>query len=219
MGIILDVILIAAFALSVFLGYKKGLIGVAFKIVSFIIAIVLALLLSRPVSNIIIEHTEIDENIHNTVQDTLKAKDKEENKEAENAEISNVITNYIAEQVKELTSSAQNEVASIIADNLTSTIINGLSFIGIYIIARIVLFFFKFLAESLAELPVVKQFNEAGGIIYGILRGAFLICLLFTIISLLASIVDISGFLEIINTSFIGSLIYNNNILLNIVLK
>ena len=32
MGIILDIVLLAIFALSVFVGYKKGLIGVVFNL-------------------------------------------------------------------------------------------------------------------------------------------------------------------------------------------
>lgn len=44
---ILDIIIIGIILLCVILGYKKGLIEVAFKLISFIIAIVLSLLLYR----------------------------------------------------------------------------------------------------------------------------------------------------------------------------
>lgn len=218
MGIILDLIIIAVLALSIFLGYKKGLVGVAFKILSFIVAIALAFTLSTPVSNYIIENTEFDDNIHNTIQTALESKtiETEEKNVEDETNMSEVITNYVAEEIRKVTAETQNEVASVVATNLTQTLIHALSFIGIFLIARIILFFFKFLAESIAELPILKQFNKAGGIAYGVLRGVFFVYLFFAIVSLLASIVNLEGLLELINASYIGKFAYDNNLLLKI---
>ena len=217
MGIILDIIIVAAIALSIFLGYKKGLVGVAFKILSFIVAIVLAFILSTPVSNYIIENTEFDDNIHNTIQKALESKTTEaEEENEEEANVSNVITDYVAKEIKKATAETQNEVASVVATSLTKTIVKALTFIGIFLVARIILFFFKFLAEALAEMPILKQFNEVGGIAYGVLRGAFLVYLFFAIVSLLASIINLDGLLELINASFISKFLYDNNLLLKI---
>ncbi len=217
MGIVLDIVIVALFSLSVFLGYKKGLVGVAFKILSFIVALVLAFILSRPVTNIVIENTEFDEGIHKTIESTLASKSSEEleeNKEESNT--SNVITDYVAGQIKKATSEAQDNIAVTVADGLTENIVYAICFIGIFIVLRIILIFLKFLAEAIAEIPVLKQFNEAGGIAYGVLRGVFIIFLFFAIVSLVASIADIGGFLDIINESFIGKILYNNNLLLKI---
>lgn len=218
MSIIIDIAIVAIIGLSVFMGYKKGLIGVAFKILSFLVAIVLAFILSKPVSNFVIENTQFDDNIRTTIYETLKTKDIEkieENSEEENS-MSEIITDYVAEQIKEVTAETQNEVATVVSTNLTNTIVNAISFIGIFIVARIALFFLKFLAEAIAEIPFIKQFNELGGVIYGILKGFFLVYLFFAIISLLAPIVSMNGFLEMINASFIGNMLYDNNLLLKI---
>lgn len=217
MGIVVDIVIVALFALSVFLGYKKGLVGVAFKILSFIIALVLAFILSRPVTNIIIENTEFDEGIHKTIEATLESKSSNETQEnKEETTTSAVITDYVADQIKKATSEAQNSIASTVADSLTENIVYAICFIGIFIILRIILFFLKFLAEAIAEIPVLKQFNEVGGTLYGVLRGIFVLYLFFAIVSLIASIIDIGGFLGIINESFIGGILYNNNLLLKI---
>ena len=71
MAIIIDLIVIAILVLSTFLGYKKGLIGVAFKILSFLIAIVITLILYRPISNYIINNTEIALTIENSISEKL----------------------------------------------------------------------------------------------------------------------------------------------------
>ena len=52
---IADIIIIAILALSIFLGYRKGLVELGIKLVSVIIAIVLTLILYRPITNIIIK--------------------------------------------------------------------------------------------------------------------------------------------------------------------
>lgn len=218
-GIIIDLIIIAIVALSIFLGYKQGLVGVAYKILSFIVAIVLAFALSGPVSNFIIENTEFDEGINQTIQGTLQSKNIEEDANKENTEegnVSTVITDYVAKEIKKATAETQNHVASTVADSLTNNIVYAITFIGIFLVARIILFVLKFLAEAIAELPIIKQFNKAGGLLYGILRGIFIVFLFFAIVSVLASFINIDGFLDIIRSSIIANFAYNNNLLLKI---
>ena len=91
MSIFVDIGIVAIVALSTFLGYKKGLIGVAFKIISFFIAIILAFVLCKPVSYYIMQQTiiddkieeiknemkdETDEDVYNILEDSKKSKKK-----------------------------------------------------------------------------------------------------------------------------------------------
>ena len=63
MNYLIDIILIAIIALTTFIGYKRGLIKVAFKLISFLLAIVIAVVLYKPISNFIINNTQIDDTI------------------------------------------------------------------------------------------------------------------------------------------------------------
>ena len=63
---ILDIIIIAVILLCVIMAYRKGLVEVAFRLISFILAIILSFTLYIPVANAIIENTEIDEKIKET---------------------------------------------------------------------------------------------------------------------------------------------------------
>ena len=65
MGVIVDLIIIAIVALSTYLAYKKGLVALAIKLCAVVISIVITLLLYKPVSNLIINTTSIDETIQN----------------------------------------------------------------------------------------------------------------------------------------------------------
>ena len=57
MNYLIDLILIAIIALFTFIGYKRGLIKVAFGLVSFILAIAISVVLYKPVSNFIINYS------------------------------------------------------------------------------------------------------------------------------------------------------------------
>ena len=63
MSFLLDLIVVGIIILCVILGYKRGLIGVAFSLASFFVAVVISLILFIPISNFVIDNTNFDENI------------------------------------------------------------------------------------------------------------------------------------------------------------
>ncbi len=215
MPIIIDLIVIAILGLSIFLGYKKGLIGVAFKIVSFIIAIVITLILYRPVSSFIINNTNFAKNIENTITEKLSSAEIEEGKiKEENTDLPNVVVNYINKEITNVVDNTKDAVVGTVAKEISQAVINLVVIIAIFIITRLLLLFAKAILEAVSELPVIKQFNEAGGIIYGILRGIILIYVILTIISLILPMIDKDTVLGIINDTILTRILYNNNIIL-----
>ena len=59
MNYLIDIIILFIIALTTFIGYKKGLIKVAFKLVSFVLAIIISVVLYKPISSFIINKTTI----------------------------------------------------------------------------------------------------------------------------------------------------------------
>ena len=194
--LILDIGILFFVSLSTFIGYKLGLIKVAFGIVSFIIAILISLLLYRPISNAITNHTQIPEKIQTQIESRLSS---------ENKESTNFIDHYYT--------NAKNASAKIIAQNITSTIINIGSALIVFLLVRIILLFLRFSTDLIAKLPLIKQCNQVGGFLYGIIAGFLIIYLFFTIISMLAPLINLSTLLKVINSSIIGNIMYNNNII------
>ena len=194
--LILDIGILLFVGLSTFIGYKLGLIKVAFGIVSFIIAILISLLLYRPISNVITNHTPIPEKIQTQIESRLSS---------ENKESTNFIDNYYT--------NAKNASAKIIAQNITSTIINIGSALIVFLLVRIILLFLRFSTDLIAKLPLIKQCNQVGGFLYGIIAGFLIIYLFFTIISMLAPLINLSTLLKVINSYLIGTIMYNHNII------
>lgn len=206
MAIAVDLIVLAIVLLFVFLGYKRGLVKVAFKLCTFFIAIILAFMLYKPVAKIVIENTNIDETIETKITDKILPEGKTETDEID---LSESLPSIILKN-------SENTVQSI-AKSCSNTLIETACLVLIFIIAKIVLKFVTALADLIAKLPILKQFNKLGGTIYGIIEGLFIVFLGFAVISLIAPMLDVSV-LEAINSSTLGSICYNNNILLKIIM-
>lgn len=220
MSIILDLIVVGIILLSTFLGYKKGLIGVAFKIVSFVIAIVITLILYIPVSNLVINHTEFDETIEHAIIEKLSISNIETDKELkkEDTNMPAVIVDYINHAIKDSVVTTQNSLVESVARDLAINIVKIGVMIVLFIVAKIALLFAKALIEGIAKLPILKQFNEIGGIAYGILRGLLVIYVVLVVVSLLIPTLHNDGILKTINETMLCKALYNNNIILKLFL-
>ena len=213
MGIIVDLIIVGILVLCMFLGYKRGLTGSLLKIVTFILALIIAFILFKPVSNFIINNTKLDENLESSIKSMFL--EVEENDTSSN--MPTAMTDYINKVIEDAADDAKTAVVETAARDVAISIINLGVVIVVYIIARIILIFVKGIASLITKLPVIKQFDKLGGIIFGLLKALVIIYVILAIISFVSPVITDSGVIDAINQSFIGKGMYNNNILLEIV--
>ena len=217
MSIIIDLIIVAILAISIFLGYKKGLTKCIIKILSFVIALVVAAVLFKPVSNFIIEKTQIDDNIKQSIINLTKEDVEDDGKVKEDSNLPKPMVNYINETVENAVNEAKENVITVAAEGIAITTINIVVAILLFIIVRIALMFVSALSTIITDLPIIKQVDKVGGILYGLIKALVIIFVIFALISLISPMIEQTGIIVVINKSFIGSILYNNNILLNIV--
>ena len=213
MGIILDIVLLAIFALSVFVGYKKGLIGVVFNLCAFLVSLILTWILFTPVSNMIIKNTQIDDNIKNVIIEKGVIVVESNDKENEDNQINKYIQEYVSKPIKNTANNAVEETATIISQKVVAI---GVA-IGLFIVIRIVLIFLKFIAEGIANLPIIKQCNKAGGTLYGVIRGLFIVYIVLAILFFIMSINNVGVIADTINSSIISKYLYTHNIILDLI--
>lgn len=221
MSILVDIIILALIALSIFIGYKRGLIKCAINVLSFFIAIIVVILLTTPISNLIINTTEIDDNIKNSLTDNIKIGNVSKEDlvlTEENSNVPEVVRKYINDLMADAKDDEPNVVVDTLAQNLTVMIINVGVAVVLFIGTKIILIFVKVLADIIGKIPLIKQFNEVGGIIYGIFSGIVKVYLILAVISIIVPIITDSTLIDAINSSILGSFMYNNNILLKIIL-
>lgn len=215
MSVFIDLILLAIFIICIFLGYKKGLVGLVLKLCSFILALVISLILFKPVSNFVIDNTSFYDNIKTSIvqiANTNISTPSEENKDTN----SEFLVKYINNSIKEATEESREYIVESVADSLARNIISIAVLIILFVILRILLIFIKIITDAITELPIIKQFNKSGGIIYGIIQALFIIYIAFAIIALFIKNTVLT---QAINDSYIGSMFYNNNLILMLFLK
>ena len=197
MGIVVDLIIIAIIALSAFLGYRKGFVVLAIKLCAFLIAIAVTFVIYKPVANVVINVTGIDETIENAILE----------------EANNIMAEDNGETSIELIEDAKNGLLPEAAREIAVNIVTGGVILIIFIIVRIALKFITALANAVAKLPIIKQFNEAGGLLYGVLRGLLIIYIAMLLIGIVGQINPENTVHQNLNSSYIGKIMYNNNIL------
>ena len=219
MGIVVDLIIILILGLCIFNGYKKGLAKSLLKLLTSLIAIIIAIVLYKPFVNFVIERTTIDDNIKFSLEKIINQNTDHENEDLVNEEsgIPKPIANYLNNNIKQ-SAETQKEVAiSETSKAAAELIINAACVVIIYIIAKILLKIITLFIDIFASLPVIKQFNELGGIIYGIIEGIVILLIIVTLISVITPLIGNYAIPNMILDSHIGKFLYNNNIFLNLI--
>ena len=194
MEIAIDLIVVAIVALSAILGYKKGLVKLGAKLFAGIIAIILTFALYKPVANFIFENT-------NLRQDIEKAILEKTNSIVENSE------NNAQKMVNE---TINNKVMPEQAKEISKNAVYVLSGIGLYIVLKIILSIVFSLLNVIANLPILKQFNETGGLLYGILRGLLIVCIALLLTNVYIKTTPNTDLDEKIEHAYITKFIYSN---------
>lgn len=200
MGIVVDIIIIAIIVLSTFLAYKKGLAVLAIKLCAVIISLVLTLLLYKPISNLIINATNIDETIQNAIleksNDILQGND-ENNEDLTKQVVTQAATGQISQTAKDI----------------SVQVINTAVIIILFFAIKFALRFVTAIADKVAKLPIINQFNKIGGFIYGLIRGLILVYACLLIIGFAGQINKNNSFSQNVENSTIGKMMYENNVL------
>ena len=212
MSIIVDLVIIGIMLLCIIIGYVRGLTGSLIKILSFILSIIIAFVLFIPISNLIINNTKIDDNLEQSIREIVIKEDEG----IEETKMPDTITDYINNKVEQVADSTKETIVDNTAREVTVTIIKAGTWIVLFIVARILMIFLKFITGLIAKLPVIKQFDKLGGIIYGILEGLIIIYVVLAIISFVSPMINVS-ISNAIDKSYVGSMMYNNNLLLKII--
>ena len=202
MGIVIEINLVLIVALSAFLGYKKGLVELGAKLFAGIIAIVITLIIYKPVGNIVIKNTSIDEKIENTILE------KTTNVIDENSKISD--NKYIQDASDNAVSQVKEEVIPEQARNIAVNVVYVATALILFIVSKIVLSIVISLANAVASLPILKQFNEIGGLLYGLVRGAIISFVLILVIGTIAKLNPNGSLSKNVESTYLLKEVYNN---------
>lgn len=212
-GIILDIIIVAIIALNVYTCYKKGLVNLAVGLIAVVAAIILSVIFYKPVTNIIVENTDFDETIEDAITETFAP----EGVDAGQVKYVGILS-YLETEVGNAVNDTKNEVVYEAAGAMAEKIINLIVFIVIFTAVRVLLFALTFVADAITSLPILKQLDDVGGILYGIIKALLIIYIVLAIVSVVVSFTANTAIADAITNSYVTKFFYDNNIVLNILL-
>ena len=214
MGIILDLIIVAIIASNIFICYKKGLVKLAVGLVAVLAAIILSVILYKPVSNLIIKNTGIDKKIENVIIENFSA-DTQNGGETKYVGV----IDYLEKYANDAVTKTQNEIVYETAGTMAVKITNIIVLLAIFITVRAVLVLLTFVSDAITSLPLIKQCNEVGGVIYGIIKAFLIVYIILAIVFLIVLVSGNSTISDMISSSHITKFFYENNLLLKIIFK
>ena len=106
-------------------------------------------------------------------------------------------------------------ITDVVSGELARMIISVLSLFAIYIVLRIILSVVGVLLKNISKLPVIKQVNKFGGLVFGILQGVLAVYILCAILVLFSSMPGLAGVFKELETSLFAGGFYKNNVIIN----
>lgn len=219
-GILVDLVIISILISNIYWGYRRGLVAVLFKVLMFIVSLLIVFLLYKPVSTSIIDNSQLDEWLSQAIRESLDGTILQDGTlmMSTDTNVSPAIIELINSFVTEALNESSVDPLGYVSLNLAYFMIRVGTMLALLMISRFFLIFVRFAAELIGNLPFIKMFNKSGGLIYGILKGFFTIYLILAVFSVISPLIDGWGITSAIQDSTWGSKMYNNNIILNIIM-
>ena len=159
-----------------------------------LIALIVTIIIYKPVSGMIINNTSIDEKVKDAIiQNTT-----------------NIINENEQIQDNNITNQVEDKILPEQAENIAKNVVYAVTAIVLFIVVKIILSIIISLMDFVANLPILKQFNEIGGIIYGIVRGLLIVCICILLIGVYAKINPENDLNNAIQNSHLTKIIYKN---------
>ena len=216
-----DIVVIAIVIIAIFSGYKKGFIKTLFGVLSFFIAIAITFTFYKPVMELIKEKTRFEEWLYGYLYEMNLDDKNTEEVSGEQVVLSESGENYINNLpdavVKMIGLDEFKENAKItVIEKIVEFVVKLLAIVIVYIVSKLILLVLVLVLDSIAKLPVLKQFNELLGLVLGGILGFIQVYVVCAIITLIGSLPALSGVSAIISNSLIAHIFYDNNLLLKI---
>lgn len=196
---IIDIIILVFILLSAIGGYRKGLISLGIHLFAFVLALLISFVLYRPIGNIIINTTQVDETIQATIQ--------------KNAETMVNTKGFENDLTKSLVESAENGMLPEVSKELAYNIVYLGTMILLFLVLRVCLMLVNTVANAISKLPVLDQVNKLGGAAYGVVRGIIITYAVLLIISLGIAINPTTKLTQMIDDTYLAKTMMENNIL------
>ncbi len=205
-GMILDILAAVILLFSVVLGARKGFARTCFSFMQWFICIVAGLFLCTFVKEYLINHTSLDEAIHNYILDQVQTTIEES---APYQSMPDLFSQWLQAETSDFVYGA--------CASLTNIVLTVLSFLIVVLSIKIISGLLLLLLSKDYHDGVIGFLDGVLGFLFGAVRGILLLLLLFAL--LVPVLTLLPGTLSVamktaVDQSMIASVLYDDNLLL-----
>ncbi|MBQ9983616.1 MAG: CvpA family protein [Lachnospiraceae bacterium] len=220
------IIIGVVFFACVIAGWIQGLFKVLVSVAGLIASIMIAIYVAPNISGYVQQHTTLDDELATFIIEKMElSNDTEDVSRGVQVELinelavpdalkENMLNNNNSEVYSLLEASGVNEY---IAKSMAMVIINAVVFLVLVAVCNV---FFSTLGkgvDKMTKLPIIRSIDKIGGGLLGGMRGLLVVWMLFLVLSITSTTETSQELIQAICQSGLLKLLYDNNLLLDIV--
>jgi hypothetical protein len=218
-------IVIVAFGLFFWLGMKKGLIKIIDSVGILAAGLILAAVLNPLVSSFLHHNNSIYQFVYEAVEENINLEGKIKTLNQENDVINGLpLPELIRQKLKENNNAEVYEAMAVksfkayVYKYITNMILNGISYISVYLLITLLLYILAETLDLISRLPVLKELNQLAGGAVGLLQGLLVFWIFCTAVAVFSNTEWAHKIYEMINESAFLSVLYNGNLILKTII-
>ena len=220
MWMVVDLIALLIIVVYALIGFFRGFSEFLFQVISLLITIGVVFFAYKPVANVVMD-TQLDEKIYSVVYENLANTPIAEGEEisTENTNMSEGIVSTINGYIAEAKENAEQNVLEFVSNKIAIIVVYAITAVALFVIVHLVLFFIRIALDIMGSMPLLREGNQVLGLVIGVVKGILLVYLLLALASGLSPILSQFGIIDAIESSKVSSILYNNNIIIDIIHK
>ena len=205
---IFDIIFLAIIIACAIAGYRRGLVLTLFKLLSFILAIVLAWVLYPYIASLL-ENFGVTQKIYEYILNSGLMASPES--------VAGTLMKA-PDYLSSMVSTGVIEAGEAASRFVTDLIINLISFIIALILVNIILGILQGVLKIISKLPVIGCLNKIGGIFAGVFEAVLIVYILLAVAAVFTPVSSDSDFNTLMKQSVAVNYMYENNPIIDAVM-
>lgn len=217
-------IVVLLFVFCFWRGMKKGLIKAIYSIGVLILGLFLAAILNPVVSSFLHNNNSIYQFVYQAVEENIPLEGKIKTLNQETNTINELpLPEILRQKLKENNNAEVYQAMAVksfktyVYKYITNMILNGISYVGVYILITIILYIVAQTLDLISKLPVLKELNQILGGIVGLFEALLIFWIFCAVLAIFSNTQGAQKLYEMINESTVLSVLYNGNFLLKII--
>ena len=207
---VVDIVILAVLAASVIYAVYRGFVGTLLSGVCFLLALLSAVIFGPRLSAALINNAGImdtvttytESTVLRAVSDTDGGAADYVNRLVDSMTLPDPVKDALRDRLYRQGDGASKDAVKSAADReVSSVMIGAISYVICFVLASILLSVVNSLIRHVFRLPLLKQLDWLAAVVFGLLRGALILYVLFLLVPVIASFAPVKGFEELVAQS------------------